>query len=90
MAPPGQDCQNAVLFVKRWKHTYGDHLHVSAMKVTLELVHVLGDDALIQGIELTSTTVVAEGAFTPLVAEGAFMPPGQILFNIHFAMIVEG
>jgi hypothetical protein len=63
-----------------WKHTDRDHLHVSAMKVTLELVDILGDDALIQGVELTSTTVVREGAFAPT---------GDVLFDVHFEMVEE-
>jgi hypothetical protein len=58
------------------KHTNRDHLHVSAMKATLELVHVLGDDAFIYRVELTPSTVVREGASAPLAA-------GEILFNVH-------
>jgi hypothetical protein len=58
------------------QHTDRDHLHVSAMKVTLELVHVLGDDAFIYRVELTPTTVIREGALVPTAAD-------DILFDIH-------
>jgi hypothetical protein len=46
------------------------------MKVALELVHVLGDDAFIYRVELTPTTVVREGALAPVAAD-------DILFDVH-------
>jgi hypothetical protein len=44
------------------------------MEVTLELVDILGDDALVDGVELASTTVVFEGAVAP---------SGDVLFVVH-------
>jgi hypothetical protein len=57
-----------------------DHLHVSAMKVTLELVHVFGDDAFIYRVELTPTTVIREGALAPIAAD-------DILFDVHVEVV---
>ena len=62
------------------QHTDRDHLHVSAMKATLELVHVLGDDTLIYRVELTPTTVLREGAPVPIAA-------GDILFDVHVEVV---
>lgn len=62
------------------KHTDRDHLHVPAMKATLELVHVLGDDAFICRVELTPTTVIREGALAPIAAD-------DILFDVHFEVV---
>ena len=63
-----------MIVVKRWKHTDRDHLHVSAMEVTLELVHILGDDTFVYRVELASATVVFESAVAP---------SGDVLFVIH-------
>ena len=53
---------------------------MSAMEVTLELVHILGDDGIISGVELASTTVVFKGAFAPT---------GKVLFDIHDERVDE-
>jgi hypothetical protein len=50
------------------------------MKATLELVHVLGDDAFIYRVELTPTTVFREGAAVPIAA-------GDILFDVHVEVV---
>ncbi len=43
-------------------HTDGDHLHVTAMEISLELVHIFCDDTFVHRVELTSASVVLEGA----------------------------
>ena len=53
---------------------------MSATEVTLEFVHILGDDGLISSGELASTTVVAKGAFAPF---------GKVLFDIHDERVEE-
>jgi hypothetical protein len=50
------------------------------MKATLELVHVLGDDAFIYRVELTPTTVFREGAVAPI-------PADDILFDVHVEVL---
>jgi hypothetical protein len=50
------------------------------MKTTLELVHILGDDAFIYRVELTPTTVLREGAPVPIAA-------GDILFDVHVEVV---
>ena len=51
------------------------------MKATLELVHILGDDAFIYRVELTPTTVIREGALVPIAAE-------DILFDVHVEILL--
>jgi hypothetical protein len=53
---------------------------MSAMEVTLELVHILGDDGIICSVELASTTVVFKGALAPT---------GKVLFDIHDERVDE-
>jgi hypothetical protein len=53
---------------------------MSATEVTLEPVHILGDDGLISTGELASTAVVAKGAFVPF---------DNVLFDIHDEMVEE-
>jgi hypothetical protein len=62
------------------QHTDRDHLHMSAMKVTLELVHVLGDDAFIYRVELAPSTVIREGALVPIAGD-------DILFDVHIEVV---
>jgi hypothetical protein len=62
------------------QHTDRDHLHVPALKATLELVHILGDDAFIYRVELTPTTVIREGALAPIAAD-------DILFDVHIEVV---
>ena len=54
---------------------------MSATEVTLEPVHILGDDGLISTGELASTAVVAKGAFAPF---------GKVLFDIHDERVEDG
>jgi hypothetical protein len=81
MAPPRKsrqrtrDCHQSME-----QHTDRNHLHVSAMKTTLELVHVLGDDAFIYRVELTPTTVFRDGALAPVAAD-------DILFDVHVEVV---
>jgi hypothetical protein len=74
-----------VIDVNRGAHTDRDHLHVSAMKVALQLVHVLGDDAFVDRVELTSTTMFVEGAIAPT----GDVLAGDVLFFVHVEMIEE-
>ena len=74
MAPPAEHRQKGVIAVNLWTPTNGDHLHVSAMEIALQLVYILGDDGLVGTVELTSTTVVVEGARTPTA---------DVLFYVH-------
>lgn len=53
---------------------------MSSMEVTLELVHIFGDDGVIARVELASTTVVFKGAFAPT---------GKVLFDIHNERVDE-
>jgi hypothetical protein len=50
------------------------------MEVTLELVHILGDDGVISRVELASTTVVFKGAFALT---------RKVLFDIHDERVDE-
>ena len=42
-------------------HTDGDHLHVSAVKVALQGVHILCNDYMVLWIELATVSMVFEG-----------------------------
>ena len=77
MAPPAEHCQKVVITINPWRPTNGDHLHVSAMEIALQLVHILGDDSLVGIVELTSTTMVVEGARTPTA---------DVLFYVHIEL----
>ena len=77
MAPPGEHGQKVTMAVKLGVPTNGDHLHMAAMKVALELVDVLRDDTFIGGVKLASMTVVVESAIAPT---------RKVFFDVHGEM----